>query len=513
MTRSDTAPMRCTTEDLLTHPDGFGITTATPVQRASCRIGDGLPLGDLATHPEVIQALGGEAAIRALPSERGIKPRELLDLSSPRTAKTIRAAARAIVASQTVDLSRMGPGEIPRVNLVSTKLDVADVPFNLLVGALEKSPRLKHLIVEKREAKLRGGGAGMRTILLRQMSSGKLVEIACVAGAKGASGLVARWNVGNIFDEAPRMQGQEKGAVVNLDHAKTSVRDRMLPGAQIQYVGSPWLPAGPAYQMYNESFGKPTEDLVVINMTGPMGNPFHWTPELCEYLRRKDPAAYRVGVLGQFVDPIGGLLDVEAIRRNTRGAPVNLHPDEVSRCAAGLDPGKGRYTLVLVSCEPDGRYRVAYAHEFRGAPDEMLRGVSTACLLYGVTRVWTDQYAGAEVVALGAKHGVYVEVEPWTGGNRVEAYANLETLTAADMIEFTPHPVFQTDLHSVQKRTTANGWTVELPRGADGRHADFVPALASALRQARGGRNEVLEALIRMGPAWTGGYALPLGSY
>lgn len=493
-----TAPMRCTTEDLLTHLDGFGITTATPVQRASCRIGDGLPLEDLETHPDVIQALGGEDAIRALPSERGRKPREMLDLSSPRTAKTIRAIARAVVATQTVDLSRMGPGEMPRVSVVSTKLDIADVPFNMLVGALERSPRLKHLIVEKREAKLRGSGQGMRTLLVRQMHSDRLVEIACVAGGRAANGLVARWSAGVIFDEAPRMQGQENGAVVNLDEAKTSVRDRMMRDAMIQYVGSPWLPAGPAYDMYQEHFGRPTEDLVVINMTGPQGNPAHYTPEYCEYLRRTDPAAWRVAVLGQFVDPIGGMLDVEAVKRNTRLAPAELDPRTVQRCAGGLDPGKGRYTLVLLDTSPDGRYRVACAQEFKGSPEEMIRGVATTCHAYGSPRVWTDQYAGAEIVALGAQAGLYIEVEPWTGGNRIEAYTNLVTLTAADRIEFSPAKDFQRDLYAVQKRITKDGWVPVLPHTRDGRHGDFVPALASALRQARGGRNELLEAFARL---------------
>jgi hypothetical protein len=505
--------MRCTTEDLLTHPDGFGIQTATPVQRASCRIGDGLPLEELAEHPDVILALGGVDAVAALPSERGIKPREILDLSSPRTAKTIRAAARAIVASQTIDLSRMGPGEMPRVSIVSTKLDIADVPFNMLLGALERSPRLKHLIVDKREAKLRGGGAGMRTLLLKQMTSGRLVEVACVAGGRAANGLVARWSAGVIFDEAPRMQGQENGAVVNLDEAKTSVRDRMMRGATIQYVGSPWLPAGPAYQMYNEFFGKPSEDLVVINMTGPQGNPFHYTPEYCEYLRRTDPAAWRVAVLGMFVDPIGGLLDVEAVRRNTRQGPVEIPPGQVSRVCAGLDPGKGRYTLDLVDVTPDGRYRVAAAREFtKGGPKGMIRDAAKLCAAYGVQRAWTDQYAGDEIVALAAAEGLTVEVEPWTGGNRIEAYTNLVTLTADDRIEFSPEKQFQTDLYSVQKRITQDGWTVVLPRTADGRHADHVPALASALRQARGGRNELLEALIAMGNKWTGAGRVFMGA-
>ena len=46
-------------EGLMTHEDGFGLDTATPLQRAIFRIAGGDPLEELADHPDVIEALGG----------------------------------------------------------------------------------------------------------------------------------------------------------------------------------------------------------------------------------------------------------------------------------------------------------------------------------------------------------------------------------------------------------------------------------------------------------------------
>ena len=43
--RSDTSEL--TLEEVLTGPDWLGLTTATPLQRAICRIADGLPIDDL----------------------------------------------------------------------------------------------------------------------------------------------------------------------------------------------------------------------------------------------------------------------------------------------------------------------------------------------------------------------------------------------------------------------------------------------------------------------------------
>ena len=69
-----------TTEALFAHPLAFGSGIAaacaepSPVQRAICRVADGLPLGELARDEGVIRSFGGEDAIAALPHE---PPKEL----------------------------------------------------------------------------------------------------------------------------------------------------------------------------------------------------------------------------------------------------------------------------------------------------------------------------------------------------------------------------------------------------------------------------------------------------
>ncbi|MEY4513135.1 MAG: hypothetical protein RLZZ450_5257, partial [Pseudomonadota bacterium] len=47
------------TEELLTSSVGFGIATASAAQRAVCRILDGEPLAELASHPDVLELVGG----------------------------------------------------------------------------------------------------------------------------------------------------------------------------------------------------------------------------------------------------------------------------------------------------------------------------------------------------------------------------------------------------------------------------------------------------------------------
>lgn len=477
--------MKLTTEGLLTSRQAFGVRTATPVQRASCRIRDGLPLGKLAKHPDVVAALGGELAIASLPSERGVKPVEFCDVSSPRTAKTIRAVAGALVATQTVDVSKLGPGEVPRVSIVSLTRDVADVPFRLLIGTVEASPMLRPLLISK-----------TADAALFRHPSGRPIEVAVVAGARAGASLVARWSAGVIFDEAPRMLGQEDG-IVNLDDARSAVLDRLLPGAVVQYIGSPWAPLGPCFEMVKAHWGAPTGELVVLRCTGPAGNPSHWTPEFCERLRRQDANAYAVGVLGEFVDATAGLLTHTAVKRCTRTGPDAIPPIECGACTAAIDPsgasssGNG-FTLVIVDARHiAGRvvYRVVQALEWRGCgPEIALKEVGDQCRAYGVRHAFTDEHAGAIIVALARNvAGLTLIEEKSSQAGNLEAFTNLANLVATDSIEFSPKKAFERDLLSVRKTATPLGWKIVLPHTADGRHCDYAPALARAVAHARVG--------------------------
>jgi len=110
----------------------------------------------------------------------------------------------------------------------------------LLRGCIEGSPALRSLIVNV--------GADSVEVM---HPSGRTVEIAVVAGSKAAGGLASRWSAGLILDECTRMVGADE-SVANMPEALSVIRERLLPGAQIQAIGSPWAPYGPAYDMFGE---------------------------------------------------------------------------------------------------------------------------------------------------------------------------------------------------------------------------------------------------------------------
>jgi len=458
-----------------------------------------VPLGDLAAHDDVRALLGGAEAVAVLTGQ----PLELVFLAAIRAAKTVIACAAALRMTQTVDTSGLGPGETPRVSLISLKIDTARTAFNIFRGAIEASSELRSLLIDE----------PTQDALSIRHPSGRPIEVKVTHGAKAGGGLVSVWSAGVIFDEAPRMNGADD-AVVNLDDARKAVHGRLLPGAQALYIGSPWAPHGPVYDMVKEGWGNPTRTRVVLRGTGPMLNPVWWTPERCDALRNDNPGAYQTDVLGEFADPDGGLIAIDALKRSTRTLQGDLPYELRGQYTAAIDPSEGGangnpWTLVIVKREermkpaskPDGTplfnndatrtmrphkfYRVALVREWRGArPGQVLEEVARACRGYGLSKAVTDQYAGAANADLAAQHGLTLEIIPWTAPRKVQAFTDMATHIESGDIELHADPQLQRDLASVRKRTTQQGVAIVLPQMGDGRHCDYAPALASAIENA-----------------------------
>lgn len=474
-----------TLEGLLTKPEGFGLVTATPLQRAVCRAIDGIPLGDLKKDKNVITGFGGRDAIRALPRKKAL---EIVLVAGIRAAKSMIAAASAIQASQECDLSHLGPGETARIPVVSVDKDKAEVVFQHILGNVRASPQLQHLLV----------GEPTTDTLYLQHPSGRLVEIVVTAGRKAGSSLVGRWLAGAIFDEAPRMAGVDEG-VVNLEHSRRAILGRMLEGAQILYIGSPWAPLGPVYEWVEASHGQPTEERVVIVAPGPAMNPVHWTPKRIEQVKKSDPLAYQTDVLGKFADLEDSFFasdDVDACRREK---PDVVLPKERHHYVAAMDPAtrSNAWTLCVMTCTGLGGaggiqpcYEVVVAKQWMPVPGVPLRPKlilkEIADLLepYGVDTVTTDQWAADALTDIADEFGLSIRDETTNGKNKHDLAADLRVLIqdADDVprIILPPDHQLRRDLLSVKRRVTKDGVSIIYPKqGA--RHCDYVPSLAACL--------------------------------
>lgn len=470
-------PLTRRLEPLLTDPRGFALTTATSVQRAICRVADGLPLGPLASDPLVQEALGCNPAL--VPQ---VRPKMLGIFSGIRTAKSLITSALALRASQIVDVSRLGAGEIPRVSVLSLRRDLADVILDHLRGNLGK-PSLRWLLAAPPTAD---------SILVRH-PSGRPVEIQVVAGARAGSSVVARWSAGIILDEAPRMNGSEDG-VVNLDDVLHAGLGRLLPGAQIVALGSPWAPFGPVFRMVTDRFGRPGEDLVIFWCPATSMNPFWWTPERCKALQESDPVAYRTDVLAQFADSISGMFSEDLLSAAVRTGQTELPPLPGHHYVAAIDPATraNAWTLVIASQDFAGRWVVSLVRQWKPqpgqplSPEATLREIAAVLRPYRISSLYSDQYSGDALRDLARQQGVILWPIAFTAANKVQWYDHLRRLLSDKRLELPNDPDLLMDLRRVRRRTTQAGVTIDLVSTPDGRHCDYAPALALAIGRRAG---------------------------
>jgi hypothetical protein len=313
------------TETLMSSPTlGFGIETLSPLQRAKSRIIDGRPLGDLAARDDVRRMLGCDPELLA-----GIgQPSEVIDISGIRTGKTIGCAAVCYRMSQTVDVSPVLTGEAPpRIFWVSTTTEQARPGFDVFVGTIMSRAALRAAVV---------GEPTSDSVKLRH-PSGIVIEVKIAPAAKAGSTLVGRWCAGAVFDEAPRWQTVDEGYRVSLEDCRTAIRGRLLKGAQLFYPGSPWAPEGWPYRMFEERFGKPGADLVVLRASAPDLNPVWWTPTRVAEVRAAEPRTAKMDIDAEFGSTAStayGLDDVDAAGKE-RPAQYRYGPATIS-----IDPSK-----------------------------------------------------------------------------------------------------------------------------------------------------------------------------
>lgn len=474
------------TEGLITRPDACAIATATPLQRAICRAADGVPLGELEDCTAVREAFGGREALRALRRLDG-PPRELTLVAGIRTFKTTLAAALAIKATQTVDVSMVGPGEVVRLPVLATKTSMAQAAFRRIRGVIMQSPRLRQLVVEEKEIAL--GGRNADTLVVRH-PSGVEVEIVVTALGRAGDTLGSFWLASVIFDEAPRMSGEE--ARHNYVESRDNAEGRILPGGMIINIGSPWRPAGPIYDQVQERHGKPDRDLVVVRATGPQLNPHHWTPERVERTRRTRPVAYRQNCLAEFVETADDLITSRDLDLCTRADEPVIHPEPGHRYFAALDSASGgsnSWTLVIVN--PERRENlpfvsVCFHRQWAGKtdPQQVLSEMASICQKYSIRRVDADAAAKSQMIALARSVGLQLVTHSLSAPQKVEMYESLAEMISLHALSLPNGPQIRSDVLGIRRSLTPTGQSTIALDSSAGRHSDFAWPLAKAVQTA-----------------------------
>jgi hypothetical protein len=495
-------------ETLFTDPRYWGVETATPVQRAACRIIDGRPLGELANDADVRWMVGGDDALAIL-APGGPAPKQISIYGAVRIGKSDLAACLAFRASQTIDMGPARPHEVPRIPIVNLTKDLGDVTFGHLIGRLRK-PALRPLLV----------GEGPDWVTVRH-PSGSIVEIAVAAGARAGGSLISRWIGGAVFDEKPRMLGADE-AVVNYPDALHAVEGRLLPGAQVIDLGSPWAPWGPAWDDVQQRWGRPTRHHVVLRVTGPMANPLWWTPIRIADLGERNPRALKTDAFGEFSDSVMSALPSEQVDAAFR-SPGPHHP--LSHPIGVLDSSAGRgdaftwavgqwavkaniaeyeteeviengVRLSVLLTYPDGTYKrknssppAPFLHvygwgavegKFRESLpfDALVARIARHFRSHAVRRVVGDQYQAYPLQAEFQKHGIIYQSMTWDQGAKIEGLSRAKNLfrDKTIIIEAGPDAAkVRAELVQLQEKpTSAGGVSIGARRGGHDDRAALI---------------------------------------
>lgn len=162
------------------------------------------------------------------------------------------------------------------------------------------------------------------------------------------------------------------------------------------------------------------------------------------------------------------------------------------RYVAAIDPATrgNAWTLVVATQNEHQVRQIVFAHEWLGhrrkplVPSEVFAETAELLKPYGLTAVWSDQYASDALRDIARMHGVYVHIEPWTQPLKADAYEHLKSLSQEKRLELIENPTLLSDLLGIRLRLSRSGVNYDLAEeGA--RHSDYAPAAAMAILKCR----------------------------
>jgi len=462
-------------EELLTSEFGFGLKTATPVQRAVCWIIQNGTIPDrLWDSLHVQQSFGGIRPEKFQP--------EILLLCGIRSAKTLICAAACVWLALTVNLTAasglsMRKGERPAVFFVSRNMENAREAMNYVVGALQGSFFLRGFMVGKPKA----------DSVVLQHPSGTHIVIRVVAMSTTGVTLVSRWCVSVLFDEAPRMASEDEGKV-NLKEQVQAVRARVLKGGVIFFVGSPYGAKGYVYDLFSRHWQKPGAPVTIVRARGSHMNPVYWNPAFCAELQARDQDTFRTDEMAEFRDPEEQLYSVITLEQMFRRRELVIPYDPEKRYAAAMDPGESNnaWTFGIVETPDNRRFTCVYACEWRGSkteplsPKRVLTEVAAICAGYRVETVLSDQFMASALVDIGRDVGIGISPVKWTGENKTKFHLAMHARALEGQLDLPPIPEMRQDFIYLKRRLMTSGDArILLTETADGRHCDYASLLAA----------------------------------
>ncbi|MBZ5638000.1 MAG: hypothetical protein LAO51_04495 [Acidobacteriia bacterium] len=389
---------RISLEDFAVDPQLGNFNEASPGQRLALRLLDGLPPADTEQR-DLFETIAGRPWGEDLRAPR----RVVALVMGADSGKSIMAAELLLHRALFGDVSALRPGQRAVGLLVAPDTRLAGIPLCYVKGILDTSALVR--------AELDGEPAA-ETIRFKRGT-----EVAILPATLGGRAVRGRRFVAAVLEETAFFRDRDF-AVNDVDIVR-AVRPRLLPGAQLVAISTPWRKTGYLYDLHRAEFGQSKGALVLQAATGIM-RPDKRAADL-EREFADDPISAAAELGAQFLEGVDGLFGVadlegaidEGVQRRGR-VPGFAYVAATDPSGLRNDP----WAFCIVGRRDDGAVVqfVTRAWLPGSSVERIVAEIKAELAAFGLGSVVSDQYGSEVTRAHFTAAGVQLEERAFTSG-------------------------------------------------------------------------------------------------
>jgi len=450
-------------EDFALDPELGNFPEASPAQRLTLRLLDGLPPAD-AQQREIAKMILGRPWGSDLEGQR----RVVALIMGADSGKSVMAAELLVHRALYGSLAGLRPGQVPVALLVAPDVRLASIPLDYARGIVQTSAQLR--------AELDGEPGPGQPIRFRR---GSRIEV--LPATAGGSAVRGRRYLAAVLEEVAFFR--DASYRVNDQAIVRAILPRLLSGGQLLAISTPWRKQGWLWDLFRREHGKCLRSIVAQAPTAVM-RPNRSLAKLEEDLA-DDPEAIATELEAQFLDNVTDLFSEWSIEAVTVAGREGLAPQPGLHYIAFADPSGGSSDSfgLAVAHLKDTRSVVdvtrAWEPPFR--PTEVVREIADVLRSYRIAKVTGDRYAGEWPREAFAKEGIHYDVAERT---KSELYLEMLPAVNSGRVELLDLEEVKGQLRRLERRRGPSGKdrVDHPPRG----HDDLANAVAGVVVELLG---------------------------
>jgi hypothetical protein len=392
------------------------------------------------------------------------RPREAWFVCGRRAGKDSIVSLVAAYAASTFDgRGILRPGERAVVACIAPDRDTAKIIKGYIAAFFEAIPSLRGMVQRQTQDLVELKNFVDIAILTDDFKTVRGRPILCC-----------------VLDEVAMLDSGENATDLEL-YAAILPGMSTIPQAQMFGISSPYARKGLLFKKYTDHFGKPGDDVLVIQAPSHVMNPVLDTRDRDRQMA-DDPARARAEWYAEFRDDLVQFVDAAKVDLCVveKGREEILPAQGVTYYAAA-DPSGGSsdsMSLAIAHAGQGERGILDLVKEWMPpfSPQEVVREIVEICRRYNVNTVTGDRYAGEWVREPFRLHGFEYRLADLT---RSEAYLTLLPAINSAKVELLDDRRMISQLCSLERRVARSGKdSVDHPRGG---HDDLINAAALAL--------------------------------